>query len=150
MVKLKVIELAKPSDAVLDMLMQYAGVSDAGQRTILAGCLTRAMDMVQKYADKALLAGRWRVVASDNNGEIPVYMGGTAEYVTDRHGAQIPFVQRDNKVIVGADEYVEVVFTTEVDHADMDILLPVVYQYATALYDGEDARVLYSILKEAL
>ena len=42
------------------------------------------------------------------------------------------------------------VFTTEVEQAEYDVLLPVVLKYATALYDGEEARVLNEILKEAL
>lgn len=150
MVRLKVIELAKPSDAVLDMLMQYASVSDAGQKDILRGCLERAMDSVQRYADKALLAGRWRVVADDHGGSVPVYMGGVVENVTDNRGGLMQYEQKGSRVILGTDAYCEVVFTTEVEQADMDTLLPVVFQYATALYDGEDARVLNAILKEMI
>lgn len=150
MVRLNVIEMASPSDDVLTMLMRYAAVNDEGQKAILSSCLVRAMDMVQRYADRALLAGRWRVIATEHDGSIPVYMGGMVENVTDRRGGAVPFEQVGNRVNVDREAYVEVVFSTEVDKADMDVLLPVVLKYATALYDGEDTRVLNEILKEAL
>lgn len=149
MVRLKVIEQGTPSDDTLSMLMKYAAVSDEGQKEILSECLVRAMDMVQRYADKALLPGKWRIVASDYHGEIKVYMGGTVEYVSGRQGQSISHQQFGNTVYVGGD-YAEVVFTTEVEPAEFNVLLPVVLKYATALYDGEDSKELNAILKEAL
>ena len=56
--------------------------------------------------------------------------------------------QRGRSVYVGTDSYVEVTFTTEVKAADYDRLLPVVLQYATGIYDGQDARTLNSILQQ--
>lgn len=149
MVKLRVIEQGAPTDGVLMMLMKYAAVFDEGQKEILSSCLVRAMDIVQRTADVALLPGRWRIVASEYNGEIKVYMGGVVENVSGRQGEAIPFKQYGDKVFVSGD-YAEVVFTTEVDTAQYDVLLPVVLKYATALYDGEGAVVLNSILKEAM
>ena len=150
MVRLEVIEVAKPDTSAYDALVQYAAVSDAGQRDILERCLVRAFDMVQKYADVALLAGRWRVQADECSGFVRVYMGGEAESVTDAHGLPVPFGQRGSKVYVGANDYVEVVFSTIVNESDYTRLLPVVLKYATAIYDGKDARELNSILKECL
>ena len=149
MVKLSVIEQGKPSDGALQMLAKYAAVFDEGQKAILSLCLVRAMDMVQKAADTALLAGKWRIVASDYPGEINVYMGGMVESVTDSHGMAIPFQQFGNKVNVSGD-YAEVVFATAVNDAEYDALFPVVLKYATALYDGSDAVTLNAILKEVL
>lgn len=149
MVRLKVIEVAKPSESAVSMAMQYAGVSDEGQRAILESCLVRAFDVIQKCANKALLPGRWRVTATDYAGEVRVYMGGTVEYVSGREGERIPFRQYGDTVLLSGD-YAEVVFSTEVDEAEYDALLPVVLKYATALYDWEDTTVLNSILKECL
>ena len=149
MVKLSVIEQGKPSEGALNMLMKYAAVFDQGQKEILSSCLVRAMDIVQRTADVALLPGRWRIVASEYNGEIKVYMGGMVENVSGRQGEAIPFKQYGDKVFVSGD-YAEVVFTTEVDPAQYDVLLPVVLKYATALYDGSDAVTLNSILKEVM
>lgn len=149
MVKLRVIEQDKPTDGALMMLMKYAAVFDEGQREILSSCLVRAMDIVQRTADVALLSGRWRIVATEYNGEIKVYMGGLVESVSGRQGEAIPFKQYGDKIFVSGD-YAEVVFTTEVDPAQYDVLFPVVLKYATAIYDGEDAVKLNSILKEAM
>lgn len=149
MVKLSVIEQGKPTDDALMMLMKYAAVFDEGQKEILSSCLVRAMDMVQKAADVALLPGKWRIVATEYSGELNVYMGGMVESVRDRHGLPISHQQFGSKVYVPGD-YAEVVFTTEVDPAQYDVLFPVVLKYATALYDGEDTVELNSILKEAL
>ena len=149
MVKLRVIEQGAPTDGALMMLMKYAAVFDEGQKKILSSCLVRAIDIVQRTADVALLPGRWRIVASEYNGEIKVYMGGMVESVSGRQGEAIPFKQYGDKIFVSGD-YAEVVFTTEVDPAQYDVLLPVVLKYATALYDGEGAVVLNSILKEAM
>ena len=149
MVKLSVIEQGRPSDDALNMLMKYAAVFDEGQKEILSSCLVRAMDMVQRTGDVALLPGKWRIVASDYPGEINVYMGGMVEGVTDRHGLPIPYQQFGNKVMVSGD-YADVVFTTEVSAPQYNTLLPVVLKYATALYDGSDAVVLNAILKEAI
>jgi hypothetical protein len=149
MVKLRVIEQGAPTDGALMMLMKYAAVFDEGQKEILSSCLVRAMDIVQRTADVGLLPGRWRIVASEYNGEIKVYMGGVVESVSGRQGEAIPFKQYGDKVFVSGD-YAEVVFTTEVDPAQYEALFPVVMKYATALYDGSDAVTLNSILKEAL
>ena len=149
MVKLRVIEQGKPTDGAMNMLMKYAAVFDQGQKEILSSCLVRAMDMVQRTADVALLPGRWRIVASEYNGEIKVYMGGLVESVSGRQGEAIPFRQYGDKVFVSG-EYAEVVFTTEVDPAQYDVLFPVVLKYATALYDGQDSRTLASILMQCL
>ena len=149
MVKCQVIEQGTPTDEALSMLMKYAAVSDEGQKDILSSCLVRAMNLVQRYADVALLPGKWHIVATEHSGEINVYMGGMVESVKDRHGLPITYQQCGNKVYVSGD-YADVVFTTDVDPAQYEALFPVVMKYATALYDGSDAVTLNSILKEAL
>ena len=149
MVKLRVIEQDKPTDGALNMLMKYAAVSDEGQKEILSSCLVRAMDMVQRTADVALLPGMWSIIASEYNGGIKVYMDGVVKSVTDRNGSEVPFRQYGDMLYLSGD-YAEVVFTTKVDPAQYNVLLPVVLKYATALYDGSDAVTLNSILKEAM
>lgn len=149
MVKCQVIEQGTPTDGALSMLMKYAAVSDEGQKDILSSCLVRAMNLVQRYADVALIPGKWHIVATEHSGEINVYMGGMVESVKDRHGLPITYQQCGNKVYVSGD-YADVVFTTDVDPAQYEALFPVVMKYATALYDGSDAVTLNSILKEAL
>lgn len=148
MVRLEVIEMDEPGCEALDMLKDYAAVTDGGQDSVLAVSLRSAFDKVQRYADKALLPGRFRIYADEHPGIIHVYMGGKVENVTNSNGSAVSFNQRGDRVYVGTDGYCEVEFTTEVSHADYDRLLPVVMRYATALYDGKESRELNQILKE--
>lgn len=148
MVRTEVIEIAEPDALALEALRQYAAVSDAGQDNVLILALKRAFDMVQRAADVALLAGTFRVCASDHPRTVNVYMGGKVTSVVDDHGVAVSHHQRGRSVYVGTDRYVEVTFTTEVSQADYDRLLPVVLQYATAIYDGQDSRTLNLILTQ--
>lgn len=150
MVRLEVIEMSEPDVMALDALKAYAAVSDDGQNGILMMALKRAFDMVQRTANVALLPGRFRICAEDHPGIVNVYMGGKVQAVTDGNGLAHSFNQRGCTVYVGTDGYFEVEFTTEVNAADYDRLLPVVMRYATAIYDGEDTKVLNDILKEVL
>ena len=146
MVRTEVIQIAEPDALALETLRQYAAVSDAGQDNVLILALKRAFYMVQRAADVALLPGTFRVCASDHPRTVNVYMGGKVTEVVDDHSVAVSYHQRGRSVYVGTDRYVEVTFTTEVNQADYDRLLPVVLQFATAIYDGQDSRTLNSIL----
>jgi hypothetical protein len=151
MIRLELIELAEPSADALEDLKLYAGVVDNGQDKLLFNALATAMDKVQRTADSALLPGRWKVCAEDYPRVLNVYMGGKVEAVTNGHGLAVSFNQRGRRVYVGSDDYVEVEFTTEVIPAEYARLLPVVCEYATALYDGQtDSRILNQILAQCL
>lgn len=150
MVRLEVIEMSEPGCSALDALKAYAAVSDAGQDYLLSMALRRAFGMVQSYADRALLAGTFRVCADGHDGMVRLYMGGKATEVVGASGESVSFRQRGDSVQVGTDGYVEVVFTTEVSSAEYDRLLPVVLKYATAVYDGKESRELNAILRECL
>lgn len=150
MVRLEVIEMEAPKADALSMLKAYAAVSDEGQEYLLSMALRRAFGMVQSFADVALLAGKFCVKADDHGGEVRVYMGGNVTGVVNAEGAAVQYTQRGYNVQVGATGYVEVSFSTSVNAADYDRLLPVVLKYATAVYDGKDTRELNQILKECL
>lgn len=146
MIRLEVIEMAEPDVRALDMLKDYAAVSDGGQDSLLMMSLRSAFDKVQRYADVALLPGKFRVCAEEHPGIVNVYMNGKVERVTNSYGLAVSFNQRGDRVYVGTDGYCEVEFTTAVNHADYARLLPVVLRYATALYDGKESRELNQIL----
>ena len=150
MIRLEVIELAEPMSSALEDFKLYAAVPDNTQEQLLLSALRTAMDKVQRVADSALLAGRWRVCADDHPGVVSVYMGGKVVSVTDGEGLPVSFKQRGGRVYLGSDDYVEVEFVTEPVPADYARLLPVVCQYATALYDGQDDKTLNSILLQCL
>ena len=151
MIRLELIEVAEPSDYALEDLKRYAAVADEAQDTLLRSALANAFDKVQRTADVALLPGRWKICAEDHTRVLNVYMGGRVVSVTDGNGNAVSFNQRGRRVYVGSDDYVEVEFITEVIPAEYARLLPVVCQYATAIYDGQtDQRVLNQILSQCL
>lgn len=150
MVRLEVIEMSEPGCEALDLLKSYAAVSDEGQSYLLLMALKRAFSMVQRYADKALLPGRYRLTATEHGGSVKLYMGGKVVGVTDAYGTPVMSGQTGSQVQVATGGMVQVEFTTEVNAFDYERLLPVVLRYATALYDGEDMTVLNKILREAL
>lgn len=148
MVKLDVIDIEKPCAASLDMLRKYAAVSDTSQDCLLVMALDKAFAMVQRYANVALLPGRYRVKADDHRGEVRVYMGGQAVLVRDAQGKTINYRQAGDIVYVPTNEYVEVEFITAVNDNDYVRLLPVVLKYATAVFDGSVTKELNAILNE--
>ena len=129
----------------------YSSVVGESQDNVLKLALATAFDKVQRTADVALLPGRWKICAEDHTRVLNVYMGGRVVSVTDGNGNAVSFNQRGRRVYVGSDDYVEVEFITEVIPAEYARLLPVVCQYATAIYDGQtDQRVLNQILSQCL
>ena len=151
MVRLEVIELAEPSASALEELKNYAAVvCGCEQDNLLKSALATAFDKVQRMSDVALLPGVWKVCADDHSGIVPVYMNGKVVSITDEYGDAVHYIHRGGKVYLSTEGYVEVKFTTDVIPANYARLLPVVCQYATALYDGQDEKVLNSILKQCL
>lgn len=152
MIRLELIEVAEPTDSALEDLKNYAAISCGNEQdSLLRSALATAFDKVQRTADVALLSGRWKVCAEDYPRMLNVYMGGRVVSVTDGNGNAVSFNQRGRRVYVGSDDYVEVEFITEVIPAEYARLLPVVCQYATAIYDGQtDQRVLNQILSQCL
>ena len=150
MIRLEVIEMQEPTMEALDALKAYAAVSDDGQDALLLMALRRAFGMVQQTANRALLAGRYKVLAADHPRTIRAYMGGQCVSVKDSDGAEVSWHQRGEFVYVGTDEPVEAEVVTHVNAADYDALLPVVLRYATAVYDGKESRELSQILRECL
>ena len=151
MIRLELIEVAEPTDSALEDLKNYAAVVDNSQDSLLRSALVTAFDKVQRTADVALLPGRWKICAEDYPRVLNVYMGGRVVSVTDENGNAVSFNQRGRRVYVGSDDYVEVEFITNIIPAEYCRLLPVVCQYATAIYDGQtDQRVLNQILSQCL
>lgn len=150
MIRLDVIEIAEPSSDALDALKAYAAVSDSGNDSLLMMVLRTAFDKVQRAADVALLDGRFRLCVDEHLRSVSVYMGGKVESVTNGNGLPVSHIQNGRRVWLGTDEYVEVEFTTTANPAGYARYMPVVCQYATALYDGQDEKVLNGILKQCL
>ena len=150
MITLNIIESSRPSATWLDGLKAYASVPDASQDSLLESLLLRACMRVQEMADRSILACTLRLDEDEvENGVVRLYQT-IAEVltVTDGEGNALAWTKATRNVSVGAADHVVVTYRTEPRDGDIAELLPVVYQYATALYDGEDPRTLANILTQ--
>lgn len=148
MMNLEIIERAEIPAEWLDTFKQYASVADNGRDTLLMSMLTLAVLRVQEMADKSLLACTIRLTDEDAYYGVTLYQS-VKEIVSvkDAKGNE-PIWSREGNAIYTKADYAEVVYKTEPLAASLDALLPIVYQYATALYDGEDNRTLANILRQ--
>ena len=139
----------------LEEFRQYASVPDHSRDALLRSLVAGAVLKVQEFADRALVECTVRQTARiPENGRFELYLGGgevisvdvpssawTASY-TALPGGILRISQ------TGLDA--EVVFKTSPKEVDLTRLKPVLFRYATALYDGEDTDVLNRILLECL
>ena len=148
MVNLEIIERAEIPAEWLETFKQYASVAEGAQDMLLKSLLTRAVLRVQEMADRSLLACTIRLTDDETYYGVTLYQS-VAEVVSvkDAKGGEPTWDKQGRMIYTKADE-IEVVYKTEPLAADIDALLPVAYQYATALYDGEDNRTLANILRQ--
>jgi len=138
----------------LEQFKQYASVPDDSRDALLHQLLRSAVLRVQEFADTALATCTYReTVAVPANGVVRLYMGGgelvsvEAQDGTEARydplpGGRLQMFFRDREAVI--------TYTTQPEEGDRERLLPTVFRYATALYDGEEASVLNSILREAV
>ena len=157
MPKLKTLSIVPPALYLNDMLgqvKQYASVADENRDGMLTALVQAAVLRVQEFADTALVATRLELTATpDAGGRVKLYEGGGAvESVQTEDGSQaVPFSALGAEAIsVQTRGAVRVVYVTAPDEGEQIRLRPVVYRYATALYDGLGTDELNAILNEAL
>ena len=153
MPRLEVIQILNPvCPDWLEALKQYASVPDDGRDAVLESLLRSAILRVQEYADKAIVRTELRMTAEvPASGIVRLYEGGGEILsVTDESGEGVEYRalpgHRVQLSLCGVS--VSVVYRTSPLFGDVENLLPTVYRYATALYDGEDQKMLDSILAE--
>ena len=152
MIQLKTIECAEINREQLVAFKQYASVPDDTRDALLKILLHTAMKQVQKSADKSLLPGTFEVTCSERDTNDAVRMYQTVSEVlsvTDGNGAALDYTR--NGAYVQPNKFTDTViirYRTAPVLPDADALLPVVLQYATALYDGESTDTLSSILAQ--
>lgn len=140
---------------LLEQFKQYASVPDDSRDALLVSLLRTALLRVQEGADRALLpcTVRQTSVAPIDSGKIRLYLGGgTVLSIRGDWREDIPFDPLPGPYVQTyvRGKVVEVTFQTDPTDTARTELLPSVFRYATALYDGEDAPVLGSILNEVL
>lgn len=148
MVNLEIIERAEIPAEWLETFKQYASVAEGAQDMLLKSLLTRAVLRVQEYADRSIVACTIRLHEDEAYYGVWLYQTvDTIKSVTDGKGGEPYWYIEDNVLFTKADAVV-VEYTTKPLPAAVEELLPVVYQYATALYDMEDTATLAKILKQ--
>lgn len=149
MIERNIIEREEPMVGWLDTLKKYASVPDDSQDALLYALLVRACLRVQEMADRSILACTYELREEgieDNTVRLYETVSAVLSVKTP-DGHEVGWSERGRSLRVYADEAV-VIYRTEPKAGDIDDLLPVVMQYATALYDGEDSRTLANILMQ--
>lgn len=152
MINVQVIQSTDPHADQLEKLRQYASVPNDQRDALLMSCLKKALLTIQAHTDTALLHCTLRMTVPDvKNGEsFRLYQGGRRILsVKDQDGNQPLFSQDEDRITIKqACQRVIVTYENEVLPAEALKLEPTAWQYATALYDGEDAATLADILKQ--
>lgn len=149
MITLEIIEREEPAAAWLDAFKAYASVADNSQDSLLSAMLVRACMRVQEMADRSILACTLELHDDEVEDHRVRLFQTVSEVVsvTSAEGHRQYWEQEDRTLRVYSRTAV-VRYKTEPRPADVADLLPVVYQYATALYDGEDSKTLAQILTQ--
>lgn len=151
MIQVRIIESGEPQADHLEQFKQYASVPDDSRDGVLQKMLKRAMLAVQEHSDTALLPCKFELTITDVKPEdrIRLYQGGkTVTRVEDQDGQPVEFTQVGSSIRVSRRcATLVVVYQNEVNIPEAEKLQPVIWQLATAIYDGEDPKVQASILK---
>ena len=127
----------------------YASICDDAQDSLLRSLLTRACVRVQEMSDRSILACTLELREDEvEDNTVRLYQNVEEIIsVTSAEGHRQYWEPRGRSIRVYSNTAV-VTYRTEPREGDIVDLLPVVYQYATALYDGQDSRTLASILTQ--
>ena len=149
MITLDTIEIGSLPQGCLEGFKAYAAISDESQDALASSMLTRAMLRVQEQADRSLIPCTFRLEDDEVDGLVRLYQNiDQIVSVKDGNGQAIAWTRAGRTLSVGMVQSVVVEYTTKVEVGNVVDLLPVVYQYAAALYDGQDSRTLASILNQ--
>lgn len=149
MITLNIIERAEVPAGWLEQMKTYAAVPDGAQDSLLSALLVRAVLRVQELANKSLLACTIELHEDDVEDNLVRLYQTVSEVVSVSTpvGHRLYWEPRSNGIRV-YEPSVVVTYKTEPREGDVENLLPVVFQYATALYDGQDTKTLASILSQ--
>ena len=141
-----------PTREQLADFKEFAAVN-AGSDVLLGGMLTRAMLAVQEWEDRALLCGTATLIVTgreDTAAPVHLYLTpDTVESVQNADGESIAYSLVGKELIPSyRTAAVKVVYRVAPLDADIAALMPKVFRYAAALYDGEDAATLAHLLQE--
>lgn len=146
MIELTIIERDDIPSEWLHQFKAYASIADDSQDSWLTSILTKAVLRIQEVANRSLIACTIELVETDVE-DNTVHLYQTVSEVLSVNGSESGWSMR-GKAIRWYDDVAVVRYKTIPHASDIDNLLPIVYQYATALYDGNEDSVLANILKQ--
>ena len=151
MIELKVTQSADPTAAQLTQFKQYASIADTNQDAMLTVLLKQAMLKVQEASNKGLLICGFELTISGVALGEPVRLYQGASTVTsckDVDGIDVEYVLEGDRLIPKRScAFLKIVYTNAVSESEVSQLAPVVWQYATALYDGAEPKDQAAILQ---
>lgn len=129
---------------MLPVLKRYAGAVDDSQDAILQQMLTAAALEVQDRADRSVLACEMELRIDNNTRDaVRLYQTpGSVLSVATPDGTAVDYAVEGREVRTsGIFPALVIIYTTMPDKAEQARLMPLVMQYATALYDGQTDEV---------
>lgn len=155
MIQVRILQCNDPLADHLEQFKQYASVPDDSRDGILLKMLKRAMLAVQESSNVAMLPCKLEVMLAPvwPGDTIRLYQGGkTILSVKDSQGEDLTYAREGDiiKILETPKTWstAVVVYQNEVIVPEAEKLQPVVWQLATAIYDGEDASVQNAILRQ--
>lgn len=142
MIRNTLISSAEPTREHLAMFKQYASVPDSSRDALLNAMLKRAFLVIQEVTDKSLLSSEFELTVDERErGDEFVRLYGTpVEVLSVKNGAGHDVAYHWAYNVISLEEFaaeVRIRYKTAPVMADAVRLLPKVYAYATALYDGD-------------
>lgn len=130
---------------LLPVLKRYVGAVDESQDAILQQMLTSAALEIQAHADVSVLPCEMELRIDNNDGDVvrlhQTPCGVTSVATPD--GQAVDYAVEGGLVRTdGVHESLVIDYTTAPDEAECGRLLPLVFQYAAALYDGQTDELI--------
>lgn len=152
MIQVRILQCNDPLADHLEQFKQYASVPDDSRDGVLLKMLKRAMLAVQESSDVAILPSTLELTVTEvKAGDVVrLYQGGkTVVSCKDQDGLNAGYVQEGDRLrMLGWSDSLKVVYENEVIIPEAEKLQPLIWQLATAIYDGEDASVQNAILRQ--
>ena len=140
MILTDIITTEDATQAQLARFKDYANITSTDHDDLLIEMLTRAMIMVQRVANKSLLACTMQVTDTEADGQVRLYetIGKIRSVTSD--GAETTDYQIKGDVVEVAGTCVKVVYDTIVYRGNAAELMPLAYALASAIEAGDDAN----------
>lgn len=155
MIDYRLTNIADPTAEQLAGFKAFLASNGAETDAFLYGILKRAMCAVQDWEDRTLLAATAMITATgreDDPGEPVLLYGNPKEDTIEAYNGAGNAMEFSvvGRLLVPSYRVpaLYIIYTTAPDEGALATLMPKVYRYAAALYDGDSSSDLARILQE--